>query len=150
MLPGAYFDKLTHALGVRTDQRATERRKAIRVPASFRPEIYAVGEGRLSKAMRVRSRDISSTGLAVLAPKDLPRANQFVLDLKPGDGRERFVLLCKVRRTTKLDGMWTVVGLSFEGVLAPGQTVAPEVAVESLTWIDVSGNTVPDEAALVA
>src|SRR5258708_27685 len=109
MLPATYFNRLTHAMDVRTDARYSERRRAIRIPASFRPDYFPISSGVLLRPSRVRARDISTAGIGLLVPHDLPTSPAAVIRLQPGGGEELFFLLCAARRVTKIDGNWAVV-----------------------------------------
>lgn len=145
MLPALYYDRLTHAVDARTDVRGTERRRAIRIPARFRPQLYPISCGVLLAPWRVRTRDISTCGVGLLVSVDLPITQAAVIAIRPRNQQERFVMLCALRRLTKVDNNWQIAGFSFERVLSPGQSLETDDQVSSFHWTDVSGETTPDD-----
>jgi hypothetical protein len=106
MLPETYFDRLTHAMGARTYRRGGERRRAIRIPSSFRPTLFPVVSGCVLRPHRVRARDISMGGIGLLLPRALASTKLAVLHIKPEAADDAFVILCALQRSLKLDSSW--------------------------------------------
>lgn len=139
MLPQSYFCRLTQAMGVKTDQRTGERRRGIRIPATFRPDVFPVEAGVLHAPHRVRARDISSHGISLLVPRALVRVHTIAMSVTPRGAEEAFGMTCFLRRTHKVDTTWTLAGYTFEQLLRPGQAFAAETDLALFDLIDVTG-----------
>jgi hypothetical protein len=140
MLPETYFSRLTQAMGMQTDQRSGERRKAVRIPASFRPDLFPVIAGWTRGPLKVRARDISAGGIGLLIPAELANAATVVLSIKPKSSDDDFVILSALKRTVKLDGSLILGGFAFEKLLYPGQSVGPDLRVDTMLWVDIAGD----------
>jgi hypothetical protein len=149
MLPETYFDRLTHAMGARTYRRGGERRRAIRIPSSFRPTLFPVVSGCVLRPHRVRARDISMGGIGLLLPRALASTKLAVLHIKPEAADDAFVILCALQRSLKLDSSWMVGGFTFERLLHLGPSIEPDQRVSDMPWIDVSGDKQPEDPGLV-
>jgi hypothetical protein len=145
MLPATYLERLTQAMGVRMDRRASERRKASRIPASFRPEVFPVQSDRIEKPYQLRARDISASGVGIILTKELSGQKSIVLRVTRHNSMEELVMLCVLRRTFRLDSICLLGGVSFEKVLYPGQAIVPGQKVSDMLWADVSGEKPGDD-----
>lgn len=144
MLPQPYFERITRIHSVRTDGRGDERRQKIRLPIVGQATFHPVVSGKLGARSTVRVRDISTTGIGVLLPISTQVPGLIALGLSPKDQLEHW-LLCRVSRVHDLNTLHRLVGATFEMVLEPHQPVMIGAKLESMKWVDVTGESEPTD-----
>lgn len=144
MIPAPLFQRITLTGTVRTERRPNERRGAARIPCQIRATLFSIRAGRALPGQSVRLKDISQSGIGVIAPHDLQLTPDFVIRLsRPGTPDVH--LHCKIRRRTSATGGCAVAGCSFERLLAPGQQFAENTSPDTYLWLDVAGTITPED-----
>lgn len=147
MLPKTVFEQLTRASGIRSDRGGDERRSGVRVPLRTIATTYRMDAGRVGDPMSVRIKDVSNTGVAMLTSgKSVQMGGEFLLRLQPPGGMAVW-LWCALRRRTEYDRTCTVTTAVFMKLLLPGQGLSPGQEFAKSAWVDVEGETTPDETA---
>lgn len=151
MLPSTYLDRVTRCMGLRMDKRGGERRKANRIPATFRPEVFPVSGERIMPPTFLRARDISASGIALVLNREIAGAKLVIVRVVPRDGsiNEEYVMLCTLRRHVKIEGGGGMMaGFTIDKVLYPGQRVAAGQVTSAMLWVDVAGEKVGEDPFL--
>lgn len=144
MLPTSFLERLTSVAQLRSFGLTVENRGTLRIPVNLKADAFCVSRDMIGKVVTARIKDVSAAGVGLLVSLKGGLPPEFVLGICP-KGLDTHWMLCKTRRSSTFDGICTVIGASWEKILYPGQDIQPGLKVSTMLWLDVQGQTSPED-----